>query len=31
MRQGRKRPLDYTLEPLRTGKALLEKTKKERG
>jgi hypothetical protein len=31
MRQERKRPLDYTLGPLRTGKALLEKTKKERG
>jgi hypothetical protein len=30
MRQERKRPHNYTLGPLRTEKALLEKTKKER-
>jgi len=30
MRQERKRPHDYTLGPLRTGKALLVKQKRER-
>lgn len=31
MRKERKRPHDYTLGPLRTGKALLGKKKRERG